>query len=450
MRFFRTTALGLFLASLAVSPCVLAAEKTAAERGRDALLGRSLNPAAWPMRAYENVWKQWGVSARPANFEQLLMERYGLHPAPFDNKGLPLGLLEARSFLGKGMVNNCLLCHAGTIAGQTIIGLGNASLDLQSLFEDLSASNDFQFSFPFQFSYVRGTIDPANPLTFLATFRDRDLNVLKKPWPTKYSSNICSDPPAWWILKKKKTRDWTGSIDARSTRVDMVNLLTPLNTASYIKQHEQTFADISAFLLSIPAPKYPFPVDKQLAQRGRTLFEETCSKCHGTYGRNWTYPNKIVPLGTIGTDRTLADALRPELVEFFNQSWFGQEIAADGQPIHVLENHGYQAPPLDGIWATAPYFHNSSAPTVYHVLNSNARPKIFTRSYRTGVEEYDAAKLGWKITVLDKPADLKLPAFERRRIYDTTQPGRANTGHTYGDKLTDDERTAVIEYLKTL
>jgi hypothetical protein len=83
-------------------------------------------------------------------------------------------------------------------------------------------------------------------------------------------------------------------------------------------------------------------------------------------------------------------------------------------------------------------------------LNSKARPKIFTRSYRTGVEDYDTAKLGWKITVLDKPADPRLPSFERRKIYDATQPGRANTGHTYGDKFTDDERTAVIEYLKTL
>jgi hypothetical protein len=157
-----------------------------------------------------------------------------------------------------------------------------------------------------------------------------------------------------------------------------------------------------------------------------------------------------VPLSLIGTDRTLAESLKPMLAEQFNKSWFAQEIGPDGQPFQVIENQGYQAPPLDGIWATAPYFHNSSAPTVYHVLNSKARPKIFTRSYRTGVDEYDPVKLGWRITLLERPADPKLPATERRKIYDTTQPGRHNTGHTYGDKLTDDERMAVIEYLKTL
>ena len=43
-----------------------------------------------------------------------------------------------------------------------------------------------------------------------------------------------------------------------------------------------------------------------------------------------------------------------------------------------------------------------------------------------------------------------MPAGQRRRIYDTTQPGRGNGGHTFGDRLSGDERRAVIEYLKTL
>jgi hypothetical protein len=111
---------------------------------------------------------------------------------------------------------------------------------------------------------------------------------------------------------------------------------------------------------------------------------------------------------------------------------------------------GYQAPPLDGIWATAPYLHNGSVPTVYDVLNSKARPKFFTRSYRTDAAAYDAKKLGWKITLLSQGPDRQLPAYERRKVYDTTQPGRGNGGHRFGDALSEDERWAVIEYLKTL
>ena len=89
-------------------------------------------------------------------------------------------------------------------------------------------------------------------------------------------------------------------------------------------------------------------------------------------------------------------------------------------------------------------------PTIYHVLNSKARPKIFTRSFRAEKEDYDSIKLGWKITVLEKGSDANLPPFERRKIHDTTRPGLGNTGHPFGDKLTDEERMAVIEYLKTL
>jgi len=55
-----------------------------------------------------------------------------------------------------------------------------------------------------------------------------------------------------------------------------------------------------------------------------------------------------------------------------------------------------------------------------------------------------------KITVLQQSPDPKLPGYERRKIYDTTQPGRSNAGHTFGDDLTDPERMAIIEYLKTL
>jgi hypothetical protein len=84
------------------------------------------------------------------------------------------------------------------------------------------------------------------------------------------------------------------------------------------------------------------------------------------------------------------------------------------------------------------------------VLNSKSRPRVFTRSYRTGIEEYDPVKLGWRVQVLDGARDPKLSGYERRKVYDTTKPGRGNGGHTFGDELTEAERTALIEYLKTL
>src|SRR5438270_225911 len=125
--------------------------------------------------------------------------------------------------------------------------------------------------FPFRFSYERGTIDPVSPVGYLMQFRDPDLN-LRKPVRLDLFADLCSDPPAWWLLKKKRARDWTGGVDARSTRVDMANLLSPFNSGTYIKQHAGTFADIHAFLLTVQAPRYPFPIDAGLAGRGRGLF----------------------------------------------------------------------------------------------------------------------------------------------------------------------------------
>src|SRR5205823_5531265 len=194
------------------------------------------------------------------------------------------------------------------------------------------------------------------------------------------------------------------------------------NSSDYIKKQEPGFADIRDFLLTVEAPKYPFPVDAELAASGRALFTENCARCHGSYGPRWTYPNKIVLLDKIGTDPTLARAISLRNLEYYNQSWFAQEKGPDGQLYRVADTKGYQAPPLDGVWATAPYFHNASVPTVYHVLNSKARPKVFTRSYKTDLDAYDADKLGWKVQILERGPGVNVPVFERRKVYDTTLP----------------------------
>jgi mono/diheme cytochrome c family protein len=419
------------------------------ERGRQTLLTNPLNPPNWTVRAYDTAWTQWGVKARPADYDRAFRERYGLHRSPDPKQKYPLGLVESNGFLSKGLVQSCLMCHAGTVAGQTVMGLGNTSLDLQALFDELGAADGARFRFPFQFSSARGTIDPLGGLSWLLAFRDADLN-LQKHIELDYFTDVCSRPPAWWQLKKKRTRDWTGGLDARSMRVDMANLLTPFNSPAYIKQQVPVFADIHAFVLGTRPPAYPFPIDRKRAARGERVFAETCAKCHGTYGARWTYPNKIVPLRKLGTDPVLARAASGRNIDYFNKSWFAHEPDPDGRPMDVSATPGYQAPPLDGVWATGPYFHNASVPTVYHVLNSKARPRVFTRSYHAGKENYDPVKLGWKVTVLKEPPGPGTSAFERRKVYDTTQRGHSNAGHTFGDDLTEEERMAVIEYLKTL
>lgn len=426
---------------------VNALEPTQAERGRKALVETAFIPAFWSTAAYDSVWKQWeNPSAKPANFDAALRERYGLHPAPYDNGGLPMGLRKAKLLLGTGVGIDCMLCHGGSIMGQSYIGLGNSTLDAHALFQEFTWAAGYGKKLPFSYSNVRGTNEAGGFAVYLLGFRNPDLTLRAPRKDLGLHDDLCEDVPAWWHMKKKRSMYFTGATDANSVRSLMQFMMHPLTTRKDFEDAEPAFRDVQAFLKSLDPPKYPFEIDSAKAARGKEIFSTNCAKCHGTYGENWTYPNKIIPLAEIGTDPTRHRGIEIAYGKEYSESWFGQEQPA----APIRETPGYQAPPLDGVWATAPYFHNGSSPTLADVLNSKSRPKLFTRSYRTDEPAYDKSKVGWKVTPLEKPADATLPAIERRKVYDTMQPGRSNGGHIYGDDLTDAERGEVIEYLKTL
>jgi mono/diheme cytochrome c family protein len=443
----RTLALVLIGAASAA-----AAEPSAAQRGYQALTGTAFIPAFWTLQSVPNAWRHWdGLTAKPADYDTALLHRYGLHPAPYPNDGLPMGLRKAPLVLGKGIGVDCMLCHGGSILGKSYIGLGNSTLDIQALFEELAKADGLPGRLPFTFSNVRGTNEADGFGVYLLGFRNPDLSLRSPRKELGLHDDTCSDVPAWWLLKKKTTMYYTGSADARSVRALMQFMMHPLTPASAFPQHEPAFRDIQQYLLQLEAPKYPFAIDSAKAAKGELIFKQNCAKCHGTYGTNWTYPNQIIPLEEIGTDPKRHAGLEIAYGVEYSNSWFGKEKDGwflDGKRLRWT--NGYQAPPLDGIWATAPYLHNGSVPTLYGVLNSKARPKLYTRSFQTGEADYDPVQVGWKITLLREPPSEKLPAIERRKVYDTTKPGRSNAGHTYGDELTDEERWAVIEYLKTL
>jgi hypothetical protein len=442
------TALGIGVVTAATPD-----EQARLERGRNAFLTRSFNPPVWSLASYRNAWKLWDGAGTtpPADYDAAFRERYGLHPAPYPNNGLPMGLREGNTLIGKGVSVDCLVCHGGSIAGQSYVGLGNASLDVHALFSELNMASGRHGKLPFTFSNVRGTSEAGGMGVFLLGYRNPDLSLRTTRKELGLHDDLCEDVPAWWLLKKKRTMYHTGGSDARSVRALMQFMMSPLNSAATFEREEATFRDIQAYMLSLEPPKYPLPIDRALAAKGETLFRRDCARCHGSYGANATYPNRIVPIDEIGTDPKRFRGIEEAYGRYYNESWFGKEkpgwLVEEGAAMEVV---GYQAPPLDGVWATAPYLHNGSVPTLEHLLKSTTRPKIFTRSYRTGLEDYDAVRVGWKVTVLSQGADPSKPAVERRKVYDTTQPGRGNGGHTYGDKLGDAERAAVIEYLKTL
>jgi hypothetical protein len=180
-----------------------------------------------------------------------------------------------------------------------------------------------------------------------------------------------------------------------------------------------------------------------LAERGRAAFNRVCADCHGTYGASGKYPEKLVPIDEVATDRVRLDALTPAHRDAYGQSWF----AEFGKKANKADPGGYVAPPLDGIWASSPYFHNGSVPTLWHVLHPKDRPAV----WRPAAEAYDEQKVGWQIETFDRlPSEVVFTGWKKREHFDTHRFGKSAAGHEFPDALTADEKRAVLEYLKTL
>jgi hypothetical protein len=117
----------------------------------------------------------------------------------------------------------------------------------------------------------------------------------------------------------------------------------------------------------------------------------------------------------------------------------------------------YKARPLHGIWATAPYLHNGSVPTLYDLLlpkklkndtkgDESYRPDKFI----VGSRSFDIKKVGFK--------SQNYKGFE----FDTSLPGNSNAGHEYAagrtpqvngevlPALNTEQRSDLLEYLKSL
>ncbi|HZW32407.1 MAG TPA: c-type cytochrome, partial [Isosphaeraceae bacterium] len=367
---------------------------------------------------------------------------------PYPNDGLPMGLRRGLGPGGTktGLQLDCMLCHGGSIGGTSYVGLGNTQLDLKAVLHELTIA-DGRRAPPstFVLSSSRGTNNAGMVAAALLSLRNSDLSPRLFPLPLGVNLPEMDTPP-WWHLKRKATMYYDGRTDARSVRTNMQFLLGE-KSLEQLKALEPVFRDVQAFLKSLEPPRYPFPIDTAQAARGQAVFERTCARCHGTYGPGGTYPNKIIPLDVIGTDPARSLGLSDRLVAHYNSTWLGAI-----HPVNT-ERIGYQAPPLDGIWATAPYLHNGSVPTLHALLKSSSRPQRFTRPPSTDFAHYDTIHVGWKfreVSAEELAATAQRSPFQARFLVDTARFGLSNRGHTFGDRLSEEQRMDLIEYLKTL
>jgi hypothetical protein len=252
------------------------------------------------------------------------------------------------------------------------------------------------------------------------------------------------DVPPWWRMNKKTAMFYTAAGRGDHARTMMTASLLCADTVAEAETIDAAFVDVRAWIETMTAPAWPFAVDGDLAKRGKDVYYTNCASCHGTYGEGAAYPTSVVPVADVQTDSTLAlgaSQFADAYVQWFNASFWGDLSRLEPQ-------QGYIAPPLDGIWATAPFFHNGSVPTLEGVLDSTKRPMFWSRTFDS--TDYDQAAVGWNFTALDHGQAGEPMISNKIKIYDTSLLGYGNGGHLYGDGLTADERHAVLEYLKTL
>lgn len=404
-------------------------------------------------------YSAWARAARPPESTPTLPDRAGR------NADMPYYLTAHGNEQDVEIVStNCLLCHGGVLNDELIIGLGNESLDFT---EDPREAVDAVGAYvsgdaataawrkwgaritamaPYMITDTIG-VNPAPNLTLalMAHRNPRTLEWSETPLmaPPPERPLPVSVPP-WWRMAKKHALFYNAMGRGDHARFMMMKSLVCTDSVEEARWIDAQFPDIRAYIASLAPPAYPFSIDTALAARGKAVFDRHCAGCHGTYGIEDSYPNLVVGLDVVGTDPAYAEqayAASDRFMHWFNQSWYGE--IAQARPAL-----GYIAPPLDGIWATAPFLHNGSVPTLAALLDSDTRPDYWRRSADRA--EYDQAAVGWVYEALTHGKEGASDPAQRKRIYDTTLHGYSNAGHTIGDGLTDAERRSLLEYLKTL
>jgi len=380
-----------------------------------------------------------------------------------ESTGLPHDYNLATAPNGVKIVGpNCLQCHAQMLNGELILGLGNALADFTTDQSGLANAANLGISLvygagspeyaAFENFYraistiapkvicdTRG-VNPADKLALvLAAHRHRDhLTWIEEETAPVMDEVIPSDVPAWWLMKKKNSEFYTALGRGDHARISMASGLLTMQDSTEARRIDNHIPDVMAFIKTIEPPLYPENIDEEMALQGKAIFDAKCATCHGTYGEEESYPNLLVDHKIIQTDSALFKVY--EEVQYFiddyNDGWFGHAPGAAS----LVRERGFIAPPLDGIWATAPYLHNGSVPTLEDLLYSPQRPTYWRRSFED--DDLDYNKMGWNYSIENAPGD--------KTVYNTTQYGYGNRGHYFGDDLTIEQRKAVIEYLKSL
>lgn|GEM_PF-1175461 len=196
------------------------------------------------------------------------------------------------------------------------------------------------------------------------------------------------------------------------------------------------------------APEFPFARDEAevavalAVGKGKEVYEDNCAKCHGYYEQRQLLRDRRPecmdePVGKADTDSARVNAMTVDFIDAFNG--FGVETGLWG-PEAFEARSGYLCPPLDGIWARAPYLHNGSVPTLHHLL---LPPEERPRSFYRGSTRYDVEKGGFEW--VEPSAGHRSFEFITQE-QDSNMVGNSARGHNH-PILDPDDRQHLIAYL---
>lgn len=435
------------------APATAPDDESPAARGYRLLTTRAYLGAEFGDDYFEQLWTVWpeplrseAEAASPDERRRLAYARYGLIEAPEADRDLPLAFV--RNAQGHWALT-CLACHGGQVAGRPIAGLGNSHFAFQTLTEDAvrreiaqgrAVSQDLLGRLYAPLGRSNGTTNAQIFSVALVAMRDDELNFVPLERLPNFDHHDLDAPPLW--NTKRKSRLYIDGFVEKSSRVLMQFALVPSNDAATLKSWDGDFEDILAWIESLEPPAWPWEIDRPLADAGRAIFNRACADCHGTYGPDGSYPERMVAIDEVGTDPARLVGMPREHREFFARGWMGQYGAQEV----IAEPEGYVAPPLDGIWASAPYLHNGSVPTLHHLFYADERPAVWRRT----ADGYDQQRVGLEVVAFDELPEGIRRGDQRREFFDTRLRGKSAAGHLFPEALSDDEKRAVIEYLKTL
>ncbi|HEY0871914.1 MAG TPA: hypothetical protein VGD94_00475 [Vicinamibacterales bacterium] len=392
-----------------------------------------------------------------------------------DNKRIPAFGMAPDTTPGEPLkwTVNCLVCHTAEIDGVAYFGAGTKTFDDLWLGEALKQMTGPRWRPLLAAPGVDATYAADAHRILTAHHHDR-IDSLTRARSTAFAASHVElylrpngrmpavddvgrgdtkTPPLWHTAAKIQSGRWyaDGSFHGRyplmasSMELEKDRPFDALVT-EVIPTIQQEFESVVQHLRR---PKYPYPIDWELAAEGKGLFysrEIGCARCHGEYDGNGNvrWPGVHVD---VGTDRARLELVRPQFIEAFESS----PIAVHGE---LRRSEGYAATPLTGVWANFPYLHNGSVPTLHHLLGpAHERPRIFdVRAAR----RFDPERVGQQLYRDPSDATRSSDTLERlygadRNWFFVQRSGSGNQGHDFWNRIrTDANRRALIEYLKTL